>query len=408
MPTTPLQSVVLQFLRGDMPTLEFEQWVYSETQLEEVLDPEFYLYFISVNYRDPDAVLKLRGELNAWLLPTQACKCLEWTNECLDSDCRIVQKHVCFEHESLLRMSTIKERIGTNISLVGCDECGQRWLLASDEEHDFYLHLLDKGVSEGIDRDIWPDVFDGYRSEWIIMPIARMRKEPSWVMWSDYEDGREASNYLAHKFVVDGGLQSLLDRETIDDDRLILASQVIRSLVNEPSRLEPSPRSLGGCEYGPAIAKKFLVITLARQCALDQLVTVHALNAYLDKGAVWPASSKNGWADSHCEELRELCAKVKSLPIWEDGPRFQAEIQARILAIIRSSHPQYPLLEFQAWCDGISQVERFLGHEVYLELLGTGLDLLAPVDTIRKRIDQVIRERLGPDEYARVMADEAH
>lgn len=45
-----LVEMVFRFLHGDVPLEQFEQWVYSNELLEEVLGPEAYLDLISLDY----------------------------------------------------------------------------------------------------------------------------------------------------------------------------------------------------------------------------------------------------------------------------------------------------------------------------------------------------------------------
>ena len=51
-----IEEKIWQFLRGDLPTPEFEQWVYDTPELKTLCGPDLFLELLSVDYRDSRAV----------------------------------------------------------------------------------------------------------------------------------------------------------------------------------------------------------------------------------------------------------------------------------------------------------------------------------------------------------------
>jgi len=70
MPTPPLSDIekeIFQFLRGDLSTAEFEQWIYNNTpELEPLFGRDLFLDLISLNYRDERATESLKLTLKVW------------------------------------------------------------------------------------------------------------------------------------------------------------------------------------------------------------------------------------------------------------------------------------------------------------------------------------------------------
>ncbi len=62
-----IEEKIWQFLRGDLPIVEFEQWVYDTPELEELCGLDLYLELLSVDYRDKYAVDSIKKRLRFWL-----------------------------------------------------------------------------------------------------------------------------------------------------------------------------------------------------------------------------------------------------------------------------------------------------------------------------------------------------
>jgi hypothetical protein len=59
----PILQQLWRFVRDDVPAAQFEQWVYSEPDLESHLGCELYLLTISTNFADKDATWSIREAL---------------------------------------------------------------------------------------------------------------------------------------------------------------------------------------------------------------------------------------------------------------------------------------------------------------------------------------------------------
>ena len=73
----PIKLKYFEFLHGDVPLEELEQWIYSTNELEEIFSRDDYLELISLNYRTKDSKYELQkifkryvdeGEWEAWKL----------------------------------------------------------------------------------------------------------------------------------------------------------------------------------------------------------------------------------------------------------------------------------------------------------------------------------------------------
>lgn len=56
-----------KFVRGDFSTLDFENWVYTDKGLEEMLGEEDYLELISVNYKSNAKAYEARQKIQEYL-----------------------------------------------------------------------------------------------------------------------------------------------------------------------------------------------------------------------------------------------------------------------------------------------------------------------------------------------------
>ena len=48
-------EIFYETLNGDRPVLAFEQWLYANRQLEDMMSPDDYLDLIAFGYKDPRA-----------------------------------------------------------------------------------------------------------------------------------------------------------------------------------------------------------------------------------------------------------------------------------------------------------------------------------------------------------------
>jgi hypothetical protein len=156
-------ATVWRFVRGDTTPAEFEQWAYSETTLEALLGPELYMRIISTDYRDRDAVWRVRGELEhfARAAAPMACECVAL------ADTAVVD--MANPGRALDHLEEIRQRGDPYwwLHLSRCSACGTSWLVAQEERQNdvFLLHRLDDDeVRAAVENNIWPVDFDRYET----------------------------------------------------------------------------------------------------------------------------------------------------------------------------------------------------------------------------------------------------
>ncbi len=60
----PVELVFFKLVSHEIELLEFEKWVYSESKLEEILNPNDYLKLISINYKTPSGLYEAEKVLS--------------------------------------------------------------------------------------------------------------------------------------------------------------------------------------------------------------------------------------------------------------------------------------------------------------------------------------------------------
>lgn len=160
---------IWEFVRGDLPSEQFEAFLYGDPDLEQLLGGELYLLAIGVDYRDRNAVHELRDEFRRWAReasPT-SCKCIE-----------LRDLHVIDIGEEGCVFQSLREVVQRGdpywwLSLHRCVECAQWWLIAQEERHnDIYcLRRLSDDVGKAtLDEGRWPDDFDQFE---LLLEIGR-------------------------------------------------------------------------------------------------------------------------------------------------------------------------------------------------------------------------------------------
>jgi hypothetical protein len=73
---------IWRFVRGDMLTSDFENWVYSNPTLESLFGEILYLEIISVNFTSKDTVFRLKKTLKEFTVSSTnpSCMCLQLSN----------------------------------------------------------------------------------------------------------------------------------------------------------------------------------------------------------------------------------------------------------------------------------------------------------------------------------------
>jgi hypothetical protein len=144
-----------------MPPREFEAWAYRADELEAFLSEELYMEVISLDYRNESAVFTIRQQLAefAWRNSALKCRCLTLPN---------LADVGMGEHEDVFRSLDQMARRGEPIwwlSVDRCSECGQWWLVASEERiNDVFLlrRLTDSVGKAAVGQDKWPIEFDRF------------------------------------------------------------------------------------------------------------------------------------------------------------------------------------------------------------------------------------------------------
>lgn len=160
----PFCEQTWRFIRGDLPPREFESWVFWQPGAEPLLGSELYLVAISTDYTSEAAIAELRSRLadfvrNRWVLP---CRCLELPNLAIVDMGEKVD-------EVLRHFERIASRGPERwwLSAERCRECGQAWLVASEERQNDVLCLLRMSpaqVANLVEKNDWPPDFDAYEA----------------------------------------------------------------------------------------------------------------------------------------------------------------------------------------------------------------------------------------------------
>jgi hypothetical protein len=154
---------VWEFVRGDMRVQDFEQWLYTSPRLEAVLGAGLYVVAVETDFRDRDAVWRLKNELRAFAVEQDqgCCHCVRYSN------LAVVDMG---EHDDLFSSLSTRYKRGEPfwwLYVSCCSLCGQYWLVAQEERHNdvFIMRRLETDEVERIDNsDQWPDDFDQYET----------------------------------------------------------------------------------------------------------------------------------------------------------------------------------------------------------------------------------------------------
>lgn len=147
-----------RFVRGDFSSKAFEDWLYSNTTIEQKLPEELYFSLISVNYSDQGERYVLKQKLRSYLLTLtrNSCQCITL------SDLGGVGMG---EHEQVFQTLNEVHKYGMPLWwlwLARCSNCEQFWLVASEERiNDVFLmrRITLKDAKAVINSNNWPDHF---------------------------------------------------------------------------------------------------------------------------------------------------------------------------------------------------------------------------------------------------------
>jgi hypothetical protein len=158
------ESLIWQFVRGDLSSTEFQDTLYEDVSNEELFGHDLWLELISCNYNNKDKSYQLRTELREFLrerFPRQ-CRCLEYKN---------IEVSDMFDNDEL--GFNVLERVVDRgqpfwwLYMSKCRVCGQQWLVGQEERQNdvFILKRLNDSVATEIqDSNIWPNDFNTYES----------------------------------------------------------------------------------------------------------------------------------------------------------------------------------------------------------------------------------------------------
>jgi len=152
---------IWQFVRGDTSPRDFEDWLYSSTEIETRLG-SLYLDVISANYKDAQVVWKVKDGLALWAREHTPLNCRCFTLP----DLAVIN----MGHESSEILHSLKEQQSRGhpywwLSTQKCSVCGDHWLVAREERHNdvFCMRRLKKREVKAIQNEaIWPSDFDKY------------------------------------------------------------------------------------------------------------------------------------------------------------------------------------------------------------------------------------------------------
>ncbi len=157
----PNQKIMWQFIRGDLPTPEFEKWLYANSDFETTAGKEFHLEVISTNFKANPDVYVLKKKLEEFMrqkLPMD-CECIALPNLAV-TDMGSEQENRLWE-----RLEEVK-RYGESrwwLASYQCKKCRQYWLVAQESrQNDIHLlKRLDNTEAEKIiQNNEWPKCFE--------------------------------------------------------------------------------------------------------------------------------------------------------------------------------------------------------------------------------------------------------
>jgi len=152
-----------KFVRGDLSSSEFEEWLYQSSFFEKEVTDAYYLEVVSTDFMDKGSVYLLQKKLNAFLRKTFPLDC-----ECPSlADNTFIHEGSETWEEVLKTITTIKEygKSRSWLSLRKCNQCNQYWLYAQEDliiDADFLNRIDDAGADKIIEKNEWPPRFQTF------------------------------------------------------------------------------------------------------------------------------------------------------------------------------------------------------------------------------------------------------
>ncbi len=168
-----IKSIFWQFVRGDMLTNDFEQWVYSNKELELLFEKNSYLELIMPDYQDSEEIRKVKLMIYGLLLKEkQICLCATFPNNTLlypftDEMVRNILLNQIGLFKLILTIDNFSGKSPIHQSrwyqpakVCQCNECSQYWVILFEESEgaDYYLiRLSEKEAANIIQNPTWPN-----------------------------------------------------------------------------------------------------------------------------------------------------------------------------------------------------------------------------------------------------------
>lgn len=153
------QLIFWQFIRGDLPSKDFEQFVYDNPDLENIVGSDLYLELISTNFKATREVFDLKNKLERFMRENfpLSCECLAYPDEYV-----LAMGSEEWEHTEE-SFQDIKKHEPSWRRLCLCSKCNQYWLMAYDEiafDVDYLKRLNNFDAENIIINDQWPKYFE--------------------------------------------------------------------------------------------------------------------------------------------------------------------------------------------------------------------------------------------------------
>lgn len=171
-------EAIWRFVRRDLRTSEFEQWVYAEPDLDRLLGPELHFVTLSTDFSNREAVRTLRVAMAAfarahWPLD---CLCIRLRDLDVVDMGYFPAPEPAFEagrewsNEDVFRSLEEVARHGAPLWWLWaarCRTCGQAWLVGQEErQNDVFCmrRLAPLELDEILRGGPWPKDFDSYET----------------------------------------------------------------------------------------------------------------------------------------------------------------------------------------------------------------------------------------------------
>ena len=118
--------------------------------------------------------------------------------------------------------------------------------------------------------------------------------------------------YLAYTCATTGGLLAALERETVDDELLTSAAELIHALLNGGPATD-----INGYDDGCAVVERFLEHMDVKATSLTQLLTVVSIRNFLkEENADWEPREQLGWTSEARDRMQQQCSTIIERPEW--------------------------------------------------------------------------------------------